>query len=170
MCPTLRALNTLHPEHDRKEYARHRKKSAHTRCSSLLERSPVLRTAPALEHEQEKYCVKKYLGEAPSRPQHLLERPDQHTPAQHHVPPPFINGSFRCHVCPRSRGREKRKIMCKRLQFVCQWRQRGCQSLRSPQMLKIGSLNEGLCFEEAILMERLAACFLKWLCWHEGLC
>lgn len=82
-------------------------------------------------------------------------------------PPPFINGSVRCHVCPRSRGREKRKIMCKRLQFVCQWRQRGCQSLQSPQMLKIGSLNEGLCFEEAILMERLAACFLKWLCWHE---
>ncbi|MCJ8737518.1 hypothetical protein PDJAM_G00024970 [Pangasius djambal] len=34
--PNTRALNTLHPEHDRKEYARHHKKSALTRCSSLL--------------------------------------------------------------------------------------------------------------------------------------
>lgn len=75
--------------------------------------------------------------------------------------------AFGAMCAPRSRGREKRKMMCKRLQFVCQCRQRGCQSPRSPQMLKIGALNEGLCFEEAILMERLAACFLKWLCWHE---
>ncbi|KAF4083009.1 hypothetical protein AMELA_G00135130 [Ameiurus melas] len=72
--------------------------------------------------------------------------------------------AFGAMCAPRSRGREKRKMMCKRLQFVCQWRQRGCQSPRSPQMLKIGALNEGLCFEEAILMEMLAACFLKWLC------
>lgn len=80
---------------------------------------------------------------------------------------PSSTEAFGAMCAPRSRGREKRKMMCKRLQFVCQWRQRGCQSLRSPQMLKIGSLNEGLCFEEAILMERLGACFLKWLCWHE---
>ncbi|KAL7854462.1 hypothetical protein SRHO_G00166520 [Serrasalmus rhombeus] len=34
-------------------------------------------------------------------------------------------------------------------------------------MLKIGAQNEGFVCEEAILMEKLAACFLKWLCWHE---
>lgn len=80
---------------------------------------------------------------------------------------PTSTEAFGAMYAPRSRGREKRKMMCKRLQFVCQGRQRGCQSPRSPQMLKIGALNKGLCFEEAILMERLAACFLKWLCWHK---
>ncbi|KAG7327362.1 hypothetical protein KOW79_008968 [Hemibagrus wyckioides] len=58
------------------------------------------------------HCVEIYHREAPSGLQHLLERPDQHTQEQHQVPPPFINGSFRCHVCPPEQraGEEKNDV------------------------------------------------------------
>lgn len=38
----------------------------------------------------------------------------------------------------------------------------------TPQMLKIGAQNERVVCKEAILMEKLAAFFPKWLCWHEN--